>query len=233
MRTLALETSGNQPSLAALEGERLLREVLLPTGRRTAATFSIALGDLMASLEWRFPSLEVVAVTTGPGSFTGLRIGVTAAKTLAYACGTDVVGVNTLETIAEGVFADPRCAEARSLWTVLDAQRQELFAALYEKQEVEGSDSSIWRETKGTSIMPREAWLAELREGQHVAGPVLDKLKQQLPEGVRDVPRELWSPSAAATGRLALRRYAQGERDDLWQLVPQYYRKSAAEEKTR
>jgi hypothetical protein len=74
-------------------------------------------------------------------------------------------------------------------------------------------------------------WLAELQRGDRVTGPALRKLRGGLPAGVEMVDESLWQPRASATGQLAWREYRTGRRDDLWTLVPRYYRASAAEEK--
>jgi hypothetical protein len=76
-----------------------------------------------------------------------------------------------------------------------------------------------------------DAWLAGLPKGTVVAGPVLEKLKERLPDTLEVVSPEFWHPTAASVARLAARDYAAGRRDDLWQLVPRYSRRSAAEEK--
>ena len=68
-------------------------------------------------------------------------------------------------------------------------------------------------------------------EGTIVAGPGLVRLLDRLPPGVVAVDEEYWRPRAAVVGQLANRHYAEGQRDDLWKLVPHYYRRSAAEEK--
>ena len=64
-----------------------------------------------------------------------------------------------------------------------------------------------------------------------VSGPALEKLGARIPADVTIVPSDLWTPKAATVGNLGWRRYQSGERDDLWQLVPIYFRPSAAEEK--
>src|SRR5205823_153504 len=80
----------------------------------------------LATANWLPKEVELVAVTVGPGSFTGLRIGVTTAKAFAYAIGAEVVGVNTLDALAAQALPSPS-----PLWAILDAQRQELFAAKF------------------------------------------------------------------------------------------------------
>ena len=77
---------------------------------------------MLAQCQWEALSIDLVCVTTGPGSFTGLRIGVTTAKTFAYAAAAELVGTHTLAVLAAGVEQ----ASGR-LWAILDAQRQELF----------------------------------------------------------------------------------------------------------
>src|SRR5258707_1343424 len=128
MKILALETSGTAGSVAALEGEQLLKTAALDPVQRTARTLAPAIRDLLKQVGWRPADVQLVAVTAGPGSFTGLRLGVTTAKTFAYAVGCQVLGVNTLEVIASQ--SPPECS---LLEVVLDAQRQQLFAAALDR----------------------------------------------------------------------------------------------------
>src|ERR1051325_5032976 len=130
MRILAIETSGVAGSVALLQDERVLAEHVLETRQRTAQSLAPAVHALLEQIDWHPSDVELVAVTTGPGSFTGLRIGVTFAKVFAYAVGCQILGVNTLEAIA---CRAPR--EAGTIWVVLDAQRQQLFAAAFLRDE--------------------------------------------------------------------------------------------------
>src|SRR5215207_3267182 len=129
-RILAIESSGRHASVATLLGDaggtRMLGQSLLSGDERTAQMLAPTIQKLLTEAEWSPKSVELVAVTVGPGSFTGLRIGVTTAKAFAYAIGADVLGINTLEALA--VQSPP---SESPLWTVLDAQRQELFAAKF------------------------------------------------------------------------------------------------------
>ena len=220
-RILALETSAREASVAAIEadgnGVRLLREVMLAGSQRTAQVLAPAVRDLLAAVGWTPADVQLVAVAVGPGSFTGLRIGVTMAKTFAYAVGAEVIGVNTLAVLAEQAGSS-----SAPLWTVMDAQRQELFAAKWEASATDGVE---------TRILPESDWLAMLAAGDRVTGPALRKIEPQLPAEVEAVDASLWQPLASAVGTLAWREYQAGRRDDLWKLVPAYYRLSAAEEK--
>ena len=218
-RILALETSGRDASVAVLEAvggdARLLREVTLSGMQRTAQILAPGVRDLLDAHDWAPASIQLVAVAIGPGSFTGLRIGVTMAKTFAYAVGAQVIGVNTLAVLAE---------QARHLsgplWTVMDAQRQELYAAKF----VDGVGSE-------TRIVGEVDWLAALQPGDRVTGPALRKLQPRLPAGVEVVDASLWQPLAKAVGVVGWREFQAGRRDDVWKLAPHYYRQSAAEEK--
>lgn len=222
MRIVAIETSGRDATLAALVGEtggaaRVVAEAAVVGPERTARFLAPRLQELLASAGWQAASIQLVAVVVGPGSFTGLRIGVTAAKTLAYAVGAEVIGINALTVIAEQA---PGAAGA--LWAVMDAQRQELFAAKFD----------TGREMLGdVRVLTQPEWLAELNAGDSVSGPVLQKLQMNLPKDVECIDSSLWTPQAATVGQLAWRDYQAGSRDDLWKLLPLYYRQSAAEEK--
>ncbi|HJQ78607.1 MAG TPA: tRNA (adenosine(37)-N6)-threonylcarbamoyltransferase complex dimerization subunit type 1 TsaB [Lacipirellulaceae bacterium] len=227
MRIIAIESSGPHGSVAALRGERAgvccLEQMLLPDRERTAQSLAPSLRAILHKVDWPADSLELVCVTVGPGSFTGLRIGVTTAKTLAYAVGAQIVGSDTLE-----VLAAQAPAAAGRLWTIMDAQRQELFAAAFEVV-----DASRPRRISETTIMGQETWLAKLQAGDRVTGPALQQVAARLPAEVLALPVQVWQPMAAAVGQVAWRAYQAGQRDDVWKLLPNYFRPSAAEEKHR
>jgi tRNA threonylcarbamoyladenosine biosynthesis protein TsaB len=222
---LAIETSGRDASVAALEGggddedARLVQEVVVAGSQRTAQALAPRLHDLFDDVQWSAASIQLVVVAVGPGSFTGLRIGVTTAKTLAYAVRAKVVGVNTLAVVAAQA---PR--SAAPLWVVMDAQRQELFAAKFD------ADRTVISETR---IIPQADWLASLQPGDYVSGPGLRRLRSTLSVGVTVVDESHWQPMASAVGQLGWREYLAGRRDDVWKLLPLYYRPSAAEERSR
>ena len=100
MRILALETSLQGGSIALLEADQLAWQTDLPTDKRTAQTLVPAIREALENLGWSSRDVELVAVASGPGSFTGLRIGVTTAKVFAYAAGSQIIDLNTLEVIA-------------------------------------------------------------------------------------------------------------------------------------
>jgi tRNA threonylcarbamoyladenosine biosynthesis protein TsaB len=193
---------------------------LLTGDQRTAQVLAPTIEQLLAVAGWKPQHVDLVAVTVGPGSFTGLRIGVTTAKAFAYAIGAEVIGVNTLAALAQQAPASES-----PLWTVLDAQRQELFAA---KFRVEGC---VIRTECETRIVNQDAWLKDLQAGDRVSGLALNRLAPRLPSDVEVVPEQLWQPAAQGVGELAWKDYLAGRRDDVWKLAPNYYRPSAAEEK--
>jgi tRNA threonylcarbamoyladenosine biosynthesis protein TsaB len=221
LRILALETTEAIGSVAAANDGHVLAELRLNPAQRSAQSLAPGLRNLLETVAWRPADVELVAVTIGPGSFTGLRLGVTAAKTFAYAVGAQILGVDTLQAIAAAVPAT-----VKTLSVVIDAQRGEVVAQRFSRQ------AESWLQPAGPQeLLPIDAWLSGLAPGTFVAGPVLEKLGGRLPEGVAAVAPEFWRPTAAEVARLAARQYAAGRRDDLWSLVPRYSRRSAAEER--
>jgi tRNA threonylcarbamoyladenosine biosynthesis protein TsaB len=228
MRILAIETSGQAGSVALLEGTtdaaQLVHQVAVPASARTAQALAPLANDLLAGAQWPPDSIELLAVAVGPGLFTGLRIGVTMAKTFAYAVGAKIIGVNTL-----AVVADQSRNVAGPLWAVMDAQRQELFAVKF----VAGGESQPKAKMAETQLLSQSDWIAALEPGDSVIGPGLRRLSTPLPPGVAIVDEALWQPMAATVGEIAWRDFQSGRRDDLWKLMPLYFRPSAAEEKLR
>jgi tRNA threonylcarbamoyladenosine biosynthesis protein TsaB len=226
MRILAIESALMGGSVAVLDSDVVLGEVVLEAQRRTAQTLLPAVHQLLAEARWQPGDVELVAVTVGPGSFTGLRIGVTAAKTFAYAIGAPVLGISTLEVLAAQVVAQGGVEDpSRPLWVVMEAEREQLFAARFRHA------GGAWQADVPEQIVDKGLWLEQLGPGMRVTGPAVNEMRNRLPPTVELTAADVWLPRAATVGRLASGRYAAGERTDLWSLVPTYLRPSAAEEK--
>lgn len=220
--TLALETIATAGSVALLQDGKLAAAQQLPAELRSAKTLAGCVQEV-----WRDtgkPVIAVVGVAHGPGSFTGLRVGVTTAKTLAYAWQARLIGVNSLDAIAAQVA--PSDFASAELHVVLDAQRKELFLARYRLE------SGEWRRQGPDEIIPMADWLRDLPErATLVAGSALAKCNDRLPPGTLIADQRTWHPQARTVASLAERSAKLSTVNELWSLVPHYLRASYAEEK--
>jgi len=221
VRILALETSSNRVSAAILEHQQVITEANLDVPRQAARWLTSAIADQLTCAGWNPADIQLVAVTSGPGSFTGLRIGVTTAKTFAYATHADILAVNTLDVVA----AQAKHWEG-TLETVIDAQRQQVFTCQYIRQ----TDGTIQRCSE-VQIVDNSQWLDNLAHGSWVTGSGLQRLESQLPKKIQVVDPNYWKPTAVTVGQLANQYHLAGRRDDFWKITPNYFRRSAAEEK--
>ena len=219
-RTLAVETSGAHGSLAILEDDRLVFDQELPTTQRSAQTLAPSMSTALEQAGWSASEFDLVATTIGPGSFTGLRVGVTTTKTLAYAADAQVVGLNTLQVIAAQVIG-----EAREVDVILDAQRQQLFHSRFLIGE-----SVMPKAMMDVRIVDIQEFVDSLQDTSIVTGPGISRLTN-VPRTVTLISEEARTPRAATVGKLAIIEAQCGNTLDCWSLVPNYYRKSAAEEK--
>jgi tRNA threonylcarbamoyladenosine biosynthesis protein TsaB len=221
---LAIETSSLGGSVALLEGALLVANRPLGAEQRSAQGLLPAIEAVLKDISRLPADIKLIGMTIGPGSFTGLRVGVTAAKTLAYAVGAGVVGFDTTHVIA----AQVRNSESQTvLHVAIDAQRQELFSSKFYWQD------NAWQPTAPTAIIPTIDWHQKLQPGEIVAGPAIARLTAKLPAGVVIAADGQHEPQAATVGRLAYAAYQRGQIDDFWKLTPAYFRPSAAEEKAK
>ena len=227
MRVVALETSGRFGSIAAVSVEatqaKIVGSLPLPTDNRTAQTLIPSLMNLLEISNWRVGELDMICATTGPGSFTGLRIGVTTAKTLAYAIGAKLVGVHTLAAMASTVDS-----KDKRVWAILDAQRNEIFAACFQPG---------WQKNDGhfpdTIVVGADDFLSRIRPGDLVMGPPLSEVSERIPNDVLLADASLWYPTAEAVALVGIAALGRGNVSDPMQFAPHYYRISAAEENAR
>jgi tRNA threonylcarbamoyladenosine biosynthesis protein TsaB len=126
MITLAIECATNTIGLALLDGEEILAEFHLNLGRHHAEVLLPALENILLLAGIGSDKIDLLACTTGPGSFTGVRIGVSTVKGLALATGVPIVGVSTLETLAMNAFPS-----SRLICSLLDARKDQVYTGLY------------------------------------------------------------------------------------------------------
>ncbi|MER2063327.1 MAG: tRNA (adenosine(37)-N6)-threonylcarbamoyltransferase complex dimerization subunit type 1 TsaB [Alkalibacterium sp.] len=131
MRILAIDTSNQLMSVALIEDSRLIIEGTVNVKRNHSIQLMPAIEEIMKEAEWKPKDLTRIIVAKGPGSYTGVRIGVTVAKTLAFSLDIDLVGVSSLEVLAgngdqvEGAYCVP----------LFDARRGNIYTGLYQYQK--------------------------------------------------------------------------------------------------
>lgn len=176
---------------------------------------------LLSQTDSKIQEIGLVALTVGPGLFTGLRVGVVTAKSIAYSSGADLIGVNTLELLAIQAIKE---GQENVIRPVINAQRQQVFAGHYKpvgELEVE--------ELAAPEVMKHQAWVDSLQPDQVATGLGLKSIIKSNPE-INRAPENVWETSAASAGRFAWHQHQSGVRHDFWKLSPQYFRPSAAEE---
>jgi tRNA threonylcarbamoyladenosine biosynthesis protein TsaB len=220
-RLLILETSSQAAQVALAEGGRLLDARRLDEARRHARDLAPAVRDLLAAQGWRPRELDAVLVSRGPGSYTGLRVGLMSAKALAYATGCALLALDTFAAIA---LQAP--AQALTLDVVADAQQDKVYVQRFART----AGGEAFAASAALAIRPVAEWLPSLPQEGWVTGPGLRKHAARLPERIDVVPARDWDPKAEALLALGLGRYRRGERDDLWAVEPLYLRPSSAEE---
>lgn len=228
MRILALETATREGSVALRDGDT---EVERPADLRGTGVVA-AMDALLRETGRRAGEIDAVAVSVGPGSFTGLRIGVAAAQGFCRATGARAVPVGTLDALAAAAVGTEWGVEGTRLLASVDARRGEVYAALYRV----GGPAPV-REWGPEAVSC--AALAERLAGMEppdgrtpgvLVGDGAALLAPLFPPGADwAAPVRLARPSAAAVARLAAAQAAGGETVGADRLEPVYLRKSDAE----
>ncbi len=216
MRILAIETSAPHGTIALWDPETGMHEDAFGAVRNHAAELAPRVRDLLDG-HGGLGAVEAYGVSIGPGSFTGLRIGVSFLKGLAAAVPRPAVGVSTLQVMAT------QASQGGLALAVLDARRGEVFAGLY-----------------GPDRRPDPRLPDGLYEASDLAARLQDTLKSEKVlvvgdhdiasiEGVVRAPPEVATPLASTVAMLAAPRLAAGEGGDAGHLDPAYHQRSAAE----
>jgi len=236
---LGIETSGTTGGAALLRGDHLL-------GSLSFTSATLYSQRLLPSIEWlvsrtgiEASDIGAIAVSRGPGSFTGIRIGMSVAKALAYANDAAVVGISTLEALALRAASGTMHFGGANICTLLDARQGEVYAGLF---RVCAADPAASVAPGTPAPMPalervREDYAGKMDAlADWITTPTFfagegalkfrDKLVEMLGANFMLVPSIRNLPGAEEIAWLGAQRLARGERDDLVLLEPDYLRRS-------
>ena len=210
MKVLAFDTSSKALSVALLEEENLLAELTLTIKKNHSITLMPTIEFLMASIDWKPTDLDRIVVAEGPGSYTGLRIAVATAKTLAQTLKIDLVGVSSLLALV------PEEIEGLAI-PVMDARRNHVYAGFYQE------DQLVYPETH----LSFEAVLERAKGAEKVTflGEV-EAFREQIQEALPSAQMLETLPDAVRIGRLGLTKEAVSVHG----FVPNYLKRVEAEE---
>ena len=208
----------------------MLAEAQFPHGLKHAAEIIPIIDRLAQQQQWRPRDIQQLYVSAGPGSFTGLRIGITLAKTMALATGAKIVAVPSVRVLAENAPA-----EARHVIVVLDAKREQIYTARFERRNSAGGtqSSGIWTEVEPAHLESLAGILDRAPRPVHLLGEGIPFHRRfiQQDESIIITSEESWRAQASVVARLGLHMAARGEFADPYRLVPIYIRPPEAEEK--
>ncbi|MCU0586620.1 MAG: tRNA (adenosine(37)-N6)-threonylcarbamoyltransferase complex dimerization subunit type 1 TsaB [Syntrophobacteraceae bacterium] len=222
-KIIAADTSTLSGSVALLDGERILLEWTVVSSQTHNRRLLKSLDEALGTLGWSHWDLDGFAVTSGPGSFTGLRIGLTTMKTLAWASGKPFVAIPSLEVLAAGLPGSslPVCP-------LIDAHKREVYGCLYQPEPDGGFRSMGACRALSVGAVPElirertlfcgDGWLLYRETLQDLLGPL-----------AVGAPSPFHAIRAGVLGELARRRLERGDVDDPVTCVPLYVRPSEAE----
>ena len=222
MKILAFDTSNQTLTLGLLDDGQLVGELTTTNNKNHSTTLMPAISQLMEAVKWTPQDLDRIVVAQGPGSYTGLRIGVTTAKTLAATLQIDLVGISSLKTLAANAVG-----VSGVIVPLFDARRQNVYAAGY-----------AWSNEELTTVLPDQhislVELLDKLQGQEVLflGADVAKFKETILEKLpqaRFAPVPNWDvPNGITLATLGEVATPAGEIDSF---VPQYLKRVEAEEK--
>ena len=241
MRILGLDTATAISSVALLEDGKVSAEAVFPPRSPNGGTVSATsnhsetvlplIQSVLESTHRRLSDIDAIAVSIGPGSFTGLRIGLALVKGIAYECNLPVVGVSSLEAQAARVVD-----LAGVICPLLDARKQEVYAALFDRRDGKLVRCLVDQAIEVSDLcglfgaIPDKAAIAFVGNG---ATRHREQILELFGERAQIVGESCGRSAAGAVANLALARLAEAPGSDLGQLVPIYLGASQALGNTR
>ncbi|NQT46775.1 MAG: tRNA (adenosine(37)-N6)-threonylcarbamoyltransferase complex dimerization subunit type 1 TsaB [Candidatus Omnitrophica bacterium] len=217
MRVLGIETSNPILSAALLDGNEIIAERAEETGMKHSSHLVPMIDEILKKCDLSLNEIDGIAVSNGPGSFTGLRVGVTTAKALAIAVNKPLVAVSSLIVLAESVS----CVDEK-ICTLIDAKRNRVYIALF-----------VWERNKLKRLVKDSLMLIDdIHKIKELSGKVLfigdgaglykDKIQDCAKVKVLFPEKLLNYPQAGFVAKLGLAALKKGKHSDPYKLTPTY-----------
>ena len=225
MKVLAVDTSASVAAVAVMEDYRLLGEYIINHKKTHSQKLMPMIHEMMNNLDLKPGDIDLYAASVGPGSFTGLRIGVTTVKAMAYAAGRPVASVPTLDALAYNIPVSEFI-----ICPMMDARNRQVYTALYTWKE-----GRLKRLTEHMGV-PVEELLEIIRQkdGKIMfngdAAPLYeDFFKKELGDRCEIAPAGLILQRASSVAHAAIINASEGLTENCFDMIPFYLRKSQAE----
>lgn len=220
MNILSVDTSTMMSSISILSNNKIIADYSVNVDQTHSEKLIISMKRLLEDVKMSISDIDLFTVAKGPGSFTGLRIGMTSIKAIAQALDKDIIGISTLEAMAFSILNDA------NILAIIDARGNRYFSGLFKK--VDGKLETVFEK-----ILTEKEIINLLgkMDSLTIVGEAIEKLPQEITES----SKVTLAPSSlnCAIGRnlcaLAKIKYENGERDSYFDLTPNYLRKSQAE----
>jgi tRNA threonylcarbamoyladenosine biosynthesis protein TsaB len=224
MLVVGIETSSQCGSVAVVNGMQLLSTCRIAGGGRHSRGLMPSLETAVVEAGIRKHEIDGLAVSEGPGSFTGVRLGVTCAKSLAYALGCRVTGVPSLEVMVQNI--DPGKYHVSVACPVRDARRSAVYGTVF------CYENGGWTDKSGMLLASPEKLASEIPEGALVFGSGVEAYPEVFKGGkFKNAGEEAARPKAHHVAFLGQRLLQRGGGVSPFELSARYYRPTAVEEK--
>lgn len=224
MITLAVDTSLASISVAVVDDDAVRSELFIHTGRNHTEVLLQAIERALASADIEKKEIDLLAVTIGPGSFTGLRVGVSTVKGLALVLRKPVIGVCTLDALARNIMP---AGDRVLICPMVDAGRDEVYVALYRSY-----GQNAYEKTHQECVVRPDEFVGSIRGEVIFLGGGAQKYKtlieKTLPNRSFIAHPRFHQVRAGAVGHVGTMLFHRGGRSDIMTLVPNYLRSSYA-----
>jgi tRNA threonylcarbamoyladenosine biosynthesis protein TsaB len=222
MRVLGIETSTHSGSVAIIDGDTILGEIFLNVGPSHSEKLLPMVDWLLGSAGMKRNDIEGIAVSSGPGSFTSLRVGISTARGMAFSLGIPIVGVSSLEVLSRNLLHTPYV-----ICTVIDARRKQVYAAFFRC-----TDDKPVRLKEDCLINPNELVEMISAETLFVGNGALlyrDLIEKSLGDHAMFCSSSFNFPKASHCAQIAINKMRSDNKMEISQISPQYLSKADAE----
>lgn len=224
MKILGIDTSNQVMTVALAENSRLIAEKTVNVKRNHSIQLMPAIEELFKEAEWLPKDLDRIAVAKGPGSYTGVRIGVTVAKTLAFSLSCDIVGISSLQVLA----GNGECIPGSYIVPVFDARRGNIFTGLY---QVKGNKIVQVKKDTHISVSDWAEGLKQLAAPLQLLGEDVEKHSETVKEVLSDALIELPMSRQYTRASILTEMALDLEPESVHTFEPNYIRLAEAEQK--